>query len=133
MIDKFENQFEFLSNFFPCFERNKTVEHFYQAAKTDDPIERHKVIDTATPAGAKKAGRKVTIRPDWDSIKLSVMEELLRTKFNDPHLRQALVSTGSEELVEGNWWGDTYWGVCKGVGENHLGKLLMKLRAEYAS
>jgi predicted NAD-dependent protein-ADP-ribosyltransferase YbiA (DUF1768 family) len=58
------------------------------------------------------------------------MEEILRMKFADERLRDKLTSTAPVELVEGNWWGDTFWGVCKGVGENHLGRLLMKIRDE---
>ena len=63
-------------------------------------------------------------------MKLQLMERLLLKKFDDnhPQLQQMLLATGEEELVEGNYWGDVYWGVCNGVGENHLGKLLMKIR-----
>ena len=83
-----------------------------------------------TPGLAKKLGRKATIRPDWEKIKLPIMEYLLRQKFGDKTLKALLIGTGDAELVEGNMWGDTYWGVCKGKGENHLGKLLMKIREE---
>ena len=54
----------------------------------------------------------------------------LRIKFKNPELRSLLLATGNEELVEGNWWRDTYWGVCEGVGQNKLGKLLMQVREE---
>lgn len=59
------------------------------------------------------------------------MEELLVIKFSgkDPFLTRALMATGNAELVEGNTWNDTFWGICNGTGENHLGKLLMKVRA----
>lgn len=60
-----------------------------------------------------------------------MMEYLLRQKFHDPELQQRLLDTGSEELVEGNTWGDVYWGVCDGKGQNNLGKILMDLRREY--
>jgi predicted NAD-dependent protein-ADP-ribosyltransferase YbiA (DUF1768 family) len=61
------------------------------------------------------------------------MEDLSRQKFSHPELRQKLLDTGSCTLVEGNTWGDTFWGVCDGVGENHLGKLLMTIRADLES
>jgi predicted NAD-dependent protein-ADP-ribosyltransferase YbiA (DUF1768 family) len=75
-------------------------------------------------------GRSVKLRPDWESIKLDVMETAVRIKFTDPELAAKLIATGDEELIEGNWWNDTFWGVCNGVGENHLGKILMKVRAD---
>lgn len=106
-----------------------TVEHAYQAAKTLDKDRREKIRDADTPALAKKMGRKVVIRPDWEQVKLQVMEVLLRQKFAaGTGLSRELVATGDGKLVEGNWWGDMYWGVCKGVGQNHLGELLMKIR-----
>jgi predicted NAD-dependent protein-ADP-ribosyltransferase YbiA (DUF1768 family) len=58
------------------------------------------------------------------------MKQLLKLKFNNPDLQQKLIATYPEELIEGNYWHDTYWGVCEGVGENHLGKLLMEIRNE---
>jgi hypothetical protein len=78
---------------------------------------------------AKKLGRKCTIREDWDYIKLGIMDQILRAKFEqNPNLMAKLKATAPKELVEGNTWGDTYWGVCRGRGENHLGRLLMKIR-----
>ena len=59
------------------------------------------------------------------------METGLRQKFNDPRLKELLIQTGQQALVEGNWWGDRFWGVCKGTGENHLGQLLMKIRRDF--
>lgn len=70
------------------------------------------------------------MRSDWEEVKLGVMEGLLREKFSDPELRRKLLATGERELVEGNDWGDSFWGVCAGRGKNHLGRLLMKLREE---
>ena len=70
------------------------------------------------------------MRPDWDQVKVSVMLGLLRMKFADAGLRNMLLSTGNQELIEDNDWFDTFWGVCNGVGENQLGKLLMQVRAE---
>ena len=75
-------------------------------------------------------GRKVNLRKDWEDVKIQVMENGLRLKFQDPTLRKKLLATEDEELVEGNPWGDRYWGVCNGSGKNKLGKLLMKIRKE---
>lgn len=135
MIDKFDGEFAFLSNFYPCTVRDgkltfPSTEHYFQAMKTLDMVERINISRAATPGESKKMGRSVKLRPDWEEVKLSVMETALRLKFADPELAAMLKATGDEELVEGNWWNDTFWGVCNGVGENNLGKLLMKIRAE---
>lgn len=132
MIDSFKGPYAFLSNFHPSLVGGAypTVEHAFQAAKTRDPEQRAKVATCATPAQAKRLGRKVTLRPDWEDVKLDVMEELLRQKFENPDLLTLLRATAPHELVEGNTWGDTYWGVCRGKGRNHLGKLLMKIRGD---
>ena len=82
------------------------------------------------PAEARRAGQKLPMRTDWESVKIDVMFRCLKEKFKDPELREKLIDTGDEELIEGNWWGDTFWGVCQGKGENHLGKLLMTIREE---
>jgi ribA/ribD-fused uncharacterized protein len=75
--------------------------------------------------------RNVEIRRDWDEVKLRIMEGLVRQKFSkDPVLRQRLLDTGDQDLVEGNTWGDTFWGVCRGQGSNWLGRILMDVRAE---
>lgn len=80
---------------------------------------------------AKAAGKKVLLREDWDQIKVDVMTEVVRLKFQqNPELRTKLLSTGDALLVEGNWWKDTFWGVCNGIGNNHLGQILMKVRSE---
>src|SRR5215469_15997678 len=135
MITSFRGEFEFLSNFSPSeveFEGMKfsTVEHGFQSAKTLDLTERKLIQESTTPGKSKRLGRKVTLRPDWEEIKIEVMETLLRQKFSIPELKEKLLSTGTQTLVEGNGWGDTFWGVCEGVGRNELGKLLMKIRGE---
>lgn len=128
-IDSFTGNHEFLSNFFE-FGSKPTVEHIFQSMKTTDMAEQIWVLSAPTPGTAKRRGRKVTMRPDWNDIRLDVMEMCLRQKFADPFLANALLSTGTAELIEGNHWNDTFWGVCNGKGENHLGKLLMKIRKE---
>ena len=135
MINSFEGKYAFLSNFYehPISEGSLTFptnEHYFQAMKTLDLTERIAIARAGTPGQSKRMGRSVKLRSDWEHIKLSVMETALRLKFADPELAAMLKATGDEELVEGNWWNDTVWGVCNGVGENNLGKLLMKIRAE---
>jgi ribA/ribD-fused uncharacterized protein len=134
MIDKFDDEFRFLSNFWPCFVELDgmwfpSVEHAYQAAKTLDKEKRRSFTDTSVSPGlAKKWGSTLSLRNDWEAIKVDVMRRLLEQKFNRPDLREKLLATGPQELVEGNYWGDTFWGVCRGVGQNNLGKLLMAIR-----
>lgn len=145
-IESFQGEYRWLSNFWPCnilYEEfiYPSVENAYQAAKTlsfsKEPylfghVETNlrKPFTLCSAAEAKKLGRQVAIRSDWEEIKLSVMKSLSREKYKHVTLRQHLIDTGDAELIEGNTWGDTYWGVCKGVGENHLGRILMKIRAE---
>lgn len=118
----------FLSNFYK--EDHLTLEHKFQAAKTDDPSWVARILLAPTPKEAKHLGRAAPMRASWDQEKKAVMLVLLRQKFSNEELRNKLLSTGDAELIEGNWWGDTYWGVCKGVGENWLGRLLMQVREE---
>jgi len=135
-INSFSGNYEFLSNFFPCLIRFEmdtysSVEHAYQAAKTDELDQRKIIRETRFASEAKRMGKHVKLRPNWDEIKLDIMEQLLKEKFTKQNeLGRWLLKTGNIELVEGNWWGDTYWGVFDGIGENHLGKLLMKIRQE---
>jgi len=134
MITSFRGEYRFLSNFYPVDIRMRgvvypSIEHTYQAAKTVFPHEREK-FRTCSPGQAKRMGRSITLRHDWHNMKLDVMEGCLRQKFKRPDLKQLLIATGTKELVEGNNWGDTYWGCCAGKGHNHLGKLLMKIRKE---
>lgn len=135
VIDSFNGRYRFLSNFHPVKViydniEYSSVEHAYQAAKTLNPSMRRKIRETEAPKKAKELGRKAELRSDWERIKLSIMEELLKQKFSNPDLKRALLNTGEKTLIEGNWWGDVFYGVCNGKGENHLGKLLMKIRTE---
>ena len=133
-IDSFCGEYRFLSNFWICqIDYNGqtywSTEAAYQAAKCKNE-ETKSVFTTLPPGAAKRFGNMILIRPDWDSIKLEVMRDLLYIKFmSHPDLRQRLLETGDAMLIEGNTWGDTYWGVCDGVGENNLGRLLMEVRA----
>ena len=136
-ILKFVNEFKFLSNFWPVeivFEDMSfpSVEHAYQASKTKD-IDERKFIASLTAGQAKRAGRGVTLREDWEEIKFSIMEELVRQKFTSSFvLRKKLLATGDYIIKEGNSWGDRIWGVdiITGVGENNLGKIILKIREE---
>lgn len=134
MIDKFDGEYWFLSNFYPSVVRfggaaYPTVENAYQAAKCANPSER-KWFRNITPGQAKRLGRKVEIRHDWEHVKVTIMFNLLEQKFTlYEDLREKLLATESKKLVEGNTWGDTFWGVCDGSGRNFLGKLLMSLRS----
>lgn len=142
VIQEFRGVHRFLSNFFPCnieYAGLKfgSVEHAYQYAKFElNPTVREKILKCITPGDAKRASRLYSsaIRKDWNSVKLQIMEQLLREKFSDKnlHLKISLIQTGDEEIVEGNKWGDTFWGVDMriGKGENNLGKLLMEIREE---
>ena len=127
VIDSFTGEYRFLSNFYPSI---PIVEYEYQAAKTDEPHQKDWIRSARTPGEAKRRGRRVHMRSDWEQVKVDVMLFLLRMKFSIPELKQKLLETGDTELTEGNTWGDTFWGVCNGVGENNLGKLLMKVREE---
>lgn len=132
-IDSFVGGYEFLSNFYPSTiiysgEVYSTVEHAYQAAKVIDPMWEERIRTASTPNQAKKIGRRAPLRVTWENDKVAVMRELVHLKFRIPELRERLIETDPAELIEGNWWGDTFWGVCKGKGENMLGMLLMEER-----
>lgn len=131
MINSFTDNYFFLSNFYPCRVVYKGViygssEAAFHAQKD---LNRSKEFINLTPREAKAFGRSVHLREDWESVKDRIMEEVVRCKFDqNPHLKEKLLSTGDAELIEGNTWHDTYWGVDNGIGENHLGKILMKIR-----
>lgn len=142
-IAGFQGQYRFLSNFWPCgilYEGilYPSTEHAYQAAKTLDIEARKEMASMSSPSDVKRAGRKAYIRYDWESIKETVMEDVLRIKFSEPALMLMLKETSGAELIESNSWHDQFYGDCicpkhKSIaGKNVLGKILMRIRDEVA-
>jgi len=134
-ITKFRGEYEFLSNMHSCMvyingESYPSAEHAFQAMKSLDKDTRITMSVCPSAKDAKKFGRKINLRYDWEDVKVDIMHQILKSKFENPELAQKLKATGNEELIEGNTWGDTFWGVCKGEGKNMLGKLLMQVREE---
>lgn len=151
MVEKIEtftkDETRFLSNFYPYKKDSKfysdlviefeglifdCTENAYQAAKTND-IELKKQISTMNPYDVVEMAKSGQIPPkeNWNEIKLEVMYYLVFQKFNNnKELKQMLIDTQDALLEEGNTWDDTFWGICNGVGQNHLGKILMKVRDE---
>lgn len=138
MITSFTGDYFFLSNFYPCSVAYQGItfpssEHAYVAAKTDDFELRYEIAKLETPGKAKKFGRELKLKDGWDLQKLAIMRTILENKFDmfrsDHDLSSRLASTKPHILIEGNSWGDKYWGQSPlGVGRNELGKLLMLIR-----
>lgn len=153
VINRFRGKYNFLSNFYfsyiaydfdslPFYRHDKierniitiTNEHFFQACKAYSFSDHFKIVTSPNPRTAKKRGRKVNLRSDWDVIKIDVMRYGLKMKFDqNPGLKKKLIDTYPMRLEEGNTWNDTIWGVdfYTGYGMNLLGKLLMELRDDY--
>jgi len=138
-INQFKKgQYRFLSNFYQSrisIANNifPTVEHYYQAYKSSNIQDFKYILSSPSPAIAKKRGRQIKIRRNWDFIKDYIMYSGVSTKFfTNTELGNLLISTGDSELIEGNYWGDTYWGVClkTNQGQNKLGKILMCVREQ---
>jgi len=113
-----------------------TPEHYYQAMKAENFVDRNKIAAAETPGKAKRLGNKVKLRENWDEQKLLFMKIALNYKFtkDTTHGKQLIKSIGS--IVETNTWHDNYWGDCTCqkceniIGQNMLGKLLMEIREE---
>lgn len=139
VIDRFMGEWRFLSNFAPCpwivFEEDvyPTVEHAFQAAKTDDTRVRDLIRKARTAGHAKRMGRVTRLPAGWGELRVQIMRDLLWQKFSpkrQPDYLLGLLRTGDVMLIEGNDWGDRFWGVCDGQGANMLGQLLMDIRRE---
>ncbi len=149
LVDQFKGRYGWLSNFHASpvvlgGVEFSTAEHLFNASKSLDRAEREHVRAAKTPAEAKRRGRRVTLRPRWDDqVRFDVMTMTVRAKFSDPQLRDLLLATGDALLIEGTGdakraWHDQVWGQCgcdlhrPQPGGNHLGRTLMKVRAEIA-
>jgi len=135
IISSFSGPNLFLSNFYPCevaFEETiyKSSEHAYVAAKTTDDNIRAYIAAQTSPGVVKKIGRNIPLRENWNDIRIHYMQIILESKFSDYKLREQLDATKGCELIEGNTWGDIFWGQCNGKGQNNLGKLLMSIRVD---
>ncbi len=135
MINNFRGKYYFLSNFYNTpvtyegitYQNNESA---FQSAKVIDYDKRKQFADL-DPSSAKRKGRHVTLRHDWEQIKDDIMYEICKAKFEqNEELKQKILNTGEKELIEGNTWRDYYWGVCNGRGKNKLGKILMRIREE---
>ncbi len=135
IIDKFVGKYSFLNNFYEASiwidgKQYKTCEHAYQAHKTLDESVRELIRKAKTPIEAKKLGRCIVLRSDWDQVKIQLMRSFIEQKFENPFLGHKLLETGEIKLVHNNKWNDSFWGICRGVGENWLGKILEETRTE---
>ena len=133
VIDKFQQQYFFLSNFYDAkvkvfgltFKNNEAA---FQSQKCPERAHEFCRLDSSS---AKKLGRSVQLRSDWEDVKEQVMYDCCKAKFmQNKDLKRKLINTGHAELIEGNTWKDKVWGVYKGHGENKLGKILMQIRSE---
>lgn len=137
-IDEFRGKYYFLSNFssYPVTYEGLTYlnnEAAFQAMKVMD-VKKRESFTHLEPNLAKAKGRKVLLRPDWEKVKEQYMYEIVLAKFSqNEDIKEKLLDTGDALLIEGNSWNDVIWGVCKGRGQNKLGKILMRVRKELAN
>jgi len=132
-IKGFKEDYAFLSNMQSCVIQWQgllftSTEAAYQASKSKQ-LSVAKQFQTLNGLEAKKHSKTIYVRKDWNEIRVSIMAQLVFQKFfNDLELRQQLLDTGDRYIEETNNWKDIFWGVCNGVGENQLGKILMATR-----
>lgn len=132
-IVHFDGEYAFLSNFFdsPLFLNGYSFQNGEAAFQAFKDMDSTTKFATLTPGKAKRLGRQVKLRPDWEVVKTSIMEEVVRAKFTqNEELQEKLLATDDRLLIEGNWWNDKIWGVSNGRGENRLGIILMMVRQE---
>jgi ribA/ribD-fused uncharacterized protein len=132
-IKEFQGDHRFLSNFYVPPGEKLSLEHVYQALKTNDKTWQELIMAAPSPGEAKRLGYQAPMRPDWEEIKVHVMHSLVYAKFaTNDDLKKLLLNTGDAFLEEGNNWGDTFWGVDMKTGEglNMLGDILMSVRNE---
>lgn len=150
VIDEFRGKYFFLSNFYEqtLVYQNvmyPTAEHAFQASKTLNERQRHRISKLASPGTAKRTGRAIALRSDWEEVKVQIMEEIIELKFGKSILKKRLLATDNALLIEGNNWGDAFWGATleersgKHIkiwdgrnhlwyGRNELGRILMDFR-----
>jgi ribA/ribD-fused uncharacterized protein len=144
-IDSFSGDYSWLSNFHLCPVEFEGViypssENAYQAAKTLD-LDRRIPFQTYSSGKAKKYGALLEKRPDWDSVRVATMKNILWDKFKrNPDLLEKLLATGDAELTKGVYWHDQFWGncscgrpSCQQAGQKRVGRLLMWVREELRS
>jgi|GEM_PF-713368 len=135
VINEFRGKYYFLSNFYnaPVTYEGITYlnnESAFQSAKTCEYDKRLKFANLDS-SSAKRKGRNIKLKHGWDIIKFDIMYEICLAKFTqNQDLREKLLATGGEHLEEGNTWGDKIWGTVNGIGQNNLGKILMRVREE---
>lgn len=141
MIDSFRGDYAFLSNMHECNFRWQgrdypALENAYQAMKCIDETDKYQFTQIS-PSKAKRLGRKIAMRPDFNGFKYELMRNMLDVKFSkeiNSDLLQKLLATQPESIIEGNWWHDNYWGICKcdkcknKLHYNYLGELLQRKR-----
>jgi len=138
MIKEFQGDYRFLSNFWmvPVDVDGVTypsAEHAYQASKTDSRQHKMQIKACKTPGQAKRLGKTVPLRTGatLPQVKLDAMRRIVLAKFQqNAFIRRALLDTHPQQLQEGNTWGDRFWGICRGEGENNLGKILVEVREQ---
>jgi len=142
MIEGFQGEYRWLSNFWPAIIQVSdvtypTVEHAYVASKTHMLFSPQdlKWFLSLSPGQVKRVGRQLDLRPDWENSKFTVMYELTKIKYGNANLKlqEKLIATHDEYIEETNHWGDTYWGICDGEGHNWLGYIIMQVRDEIIS
>lgn len=135
MISEFRGKYFFLSNFYSCTVtyNGVTYSNTEAAFHAQKCPARCREFSKLNPSEAKRLGRKVSLRKDWETVKDGIMHDIVKAKFTqNPDLQKKLLDTGTQELVEGTTWHDTYWGIDlnTGEGKNKLGKILMDIRSE---
>ena len=143
MIREFKGENRFLSNFYMApvtyngFTYTNSEAAFHAQKTLDENI--RKEFTTLNPSEAKRKGRNLDLRPDWEKVKVNIMYEIIKAKFsqNEDIRYKLLYHTGREHLEEDTTgWHDNYWGNCRCEkcthikGRNKLGKILMKVREE---
>lgn len=131
MIKEFKGKYFFLSNFYMADVEYNGIKYLnneaaFQAQKCPERAHEFTQLD---PSQARRKGRKIKLRSDWENVRYGIMFDIVMNKFKqNPDLLEKLIKTGTSQSVEGNTWGDTTWGVYRSIGKNYLGRILMQVR-----